>query len=354
MCKTKNNSLHIYKDIAIVIAFPDNWAKGEKLRDRLLCKYNICYTPYYKVGHAALLIINHINGEVEYFDFGRYFSAPGKGRARSKATDPKLQIPIKAQINDEGKVDNLREIMDYLESIPDATHGYGKTIFSVFYQINRNKAIQWIDEIIAKGSIPYGTFSLTAMNCSRFVARAIMKGTKSKNKKIKIGLPSTIVTVPIGNVVNASSDDVVWTLNNGVYQQRKLNQFDVFKQTLDDIKLSLKKYESHQDKHNHPITTKEPITPHERIPQAAQHLRGLGENTWLHIEKPNNCSDKEYIIESYSDDGGLNYRIKAQLVSGAFDINAPYRFIYDCNRLITTILQNEKKLIFKLICETSK
>ena len=91
----------IYKDFIIPLAWPEapvRTAGGPY--DKFLEKFSIYRNGYYKAGHAAFLLINHKNGDVDYFDFGRYISPSKYGRARSKETDPEVAFKIKAKIVD--------------------------------------------------------------------------------------------------------------------------------------------------------------------------------------------------------------------------------------------------------------
>ena len=45
-----------------------------------------------RVGHAAICLINPQSNEVLYYDFGRYITPRGFGRARNKYTDPDLAL----------------------------------------------------------------------------------------------------------------------------------------------------------------------------------------------------------------------------------------------------------------------
>ncbi|HHH53643.1 MAG TPA: hypothetical protein ENK91_08305, partial [Bacteroidetes bacterium] len=165
---------YTYNDLAIAIGFPDNWAKGEKLRDRIFYSLKITYTQYYKVGHAALLLIRKETGDIEYFDYGRYIAPSKKGRVRSKETDPKLSIPVKAEFDTEGNLNNLFEIMHYLASIADDTHGHGRTYFSVCKNINFDAGKEYINSLIDKGPIKYVTYGISGMNCSSFVTKTLI------------------------------------------------------------------------------------------------------------------------------------------------------------------------------------
>ncbi len=333
-----------YKDLAIVIAFPDNWAKGEKIRDRILYSLGITYTQYYKVGHAALLLIKKETGEVQYFDFGRYITPPKKGRVRSKDTDPKLAIHIKAEFDNEGELINLFDIMSFLESIPDATHGHGETYFSVCKNINFEYGLRYIHSLIERGNIKYITYGIGGMNCSSFVSKSLLKAIKPGRKKINLYFSETIAPTPLGNVVNASEKGNIWKLNTNRFDELKLNRLKVLKIIFDSTMLSLTKNKYLKKS----INNFEPLNNHKRIeiPKKAQYLFSLGESSWMHIYKNRDCNKNEFIIESYTDNNKLNYSIIAEQEEGYLNLNIPYKFTYDCNRLRTIIIQNDTKHVF--------
>ena len=338
-----------YNDIAIVIAFPDNWAKGEKWRDRLLRALNITYTQYYKVGHAALLLINKQNGDIEYFDYGRYIAPKGSGRVRSKNTDPKLSIPIKARIDERGDIANLFEIMSFLESIRDDTHGHGKTYFSVCKNIDFYTGKQYINRLIDGGSIKYVTYGKGGMNCSSFVSRTVIKASGDRKTRMRLRFPQTLAPTPLGNVVNASENGRIWEMSEGVFTPLQMSRKKVLREMLQNILLSLWKNRHLEPGINHFI----PDNHHTKvtIPDKAQLLSCLGESAWMHIYKNVHCGENEFVIESFTEHRKLNYSIIAKTQRYPFDLTRPYRFDYECNRLVTTILQNGKKITFRLCRE---
>ena len=230
-----------YNDIAIVIGFPDNWAKGEKLRDKILYSLGITYTQYYKVGHAALLLIRRQTGEIEYFDYGRYIAPAGKGRVRSKDTDPKLSIPVKAEFDVRGDLKNLFEIMSYLDTIKDDTHGHGRTYFSVCKNISFDAGKKYINSLIGRGSIKYVTYGIGGMNCSSFVTKTLINCVGNRKKRLNLFFSETIAPTPLGNVVNASEKGEIWESQNGEYVKLKMNRIEVIKKMYENIILSLAK-----------------------------------------------------------------------------------------------------------------
>ena len=335
-----------YNDIAVVIGFPDNWAKGEKIRDRLLYSLGITYTQYYKVGHAALLLIKRETGEIEYFDYGRYIAPHKKGRVRSKDTDPKLSIPIKAKITASGELNNLFEIMNYLDTIEDDTHGHGRTYFSVCKNISFEAGKKYINKLIAKGSIKYITYGLSGMNCSSFVTKTLINCIGERKKRWNLYFSETIAPTPLGNVVNASENGEIWESVEGNYIRLKMNRLKVIKNIFENIQLSLYK-NKHLEKN---INNFEHSKDFEKVelPDKAQYLFSLGESTWMHIYKNDICGENEYVVESYTDFKKMNYSIIVEPDSDKFNLDIPYKFDYECNRLVTTIVQNEAIFSFFL------
>jgi hypothetical protein len=338
-----------YDDIAVVLAFPDNWAKGERLRDRLLYKLRIIYTQYYKVGHAALLLIERRTGTVEYFDFGRYITPQKRGRVRSRDTDPKLAIPIKAEFDHSGDIRNLLEIMTYLESISDATHGSGRTFFSERRHIDFRLAKKYINRLISKGSILYISIGPVGMNCASFVLRTLLKSAKASLSLWKLYFPETLSPSPIGNVVNSSSKGQIWKMYKGEFEKQHWNRFKVRRFIFNNLMLSRNKEQILKEKVN------EMGVVQKRVPKAltekAQFVYGLGESAWMHIHPGRFCAPDQYIIDSFTTDGQHNYSIIAELREGKFDIEEPYEFTHDCIRLKSTLVQNGRKLIFDLVRE---
>ncbi|MDQ3395429.1 MAG: hypothetical protein M3512_15145, partial [Bacteroidota bacterium] len=68
------------KGFAILLAWPETFCKqAGGWYDPLLSWLGISKNHYYRVGHAAVVLVNGFNGSLQYFDFGRYHSPYGYG-----------------------------------------------------------------------------------------------------------------------------------------------------------------------------------------------------------------------------------------------------------------------------------
>ena len=127
-------------DTAIVIAWPECTARGDERLLIFLKKAGVLKNLNMRVGHAAICLINPQSNEVLYYDFGRYITPRGFGRARNKYTDPDLTLQTKAVFDSNKDLQNIEEIASELESKSKYTHGYGPLVFSVSKTINFIKA----------------------------------------------------------------------------------------------------------------------------------------------------------------------------------------------------------------------
>lgn len=152
---------------------------------------------YYNAGHAAFILINHANGDVHYFDFGRYHAPLKHGRVRDKETDPDVEVPIKAVIeNDEIK--NIEEIL--LERFNNkACHGIGRLTASIVHHIDFEKAYKKAKEIQAREAIKYGPFEPSGTTCSRLVVQVVLASTNNWFTKFLIRFPYTVSATPRSN-----------------------------------------------------------------------------------------------------------------------------------------------------------
>src|SRR5690606_14774666 len=118
------------QDLALVMAWPDQTARGDERWMAILKQLGIVKNLNFKVGHAAIVLIHRQSGLLAYFDFGRYITPRGYGRARSAASDPRLVLNTRARFDDNNHIDNLKAILDELHQIEDATHGSGRLFFA--------------------------------------------------------------------------------------------------------------------------------------------------------------------------------------------------------------------------------
>ena len=109
--------------IIIILAYPDTIVRPaywEKLSN-FWPKIGVGGRHAIQAGHAALLLIQNNKSEINYYDFGRYITTYGYGRARSKETDPELEISILAKFKN-NKLSNTEEILLYTERQTKKTH----------------------------------------------------------------------------------------------------------------------------------------------------------------------------------------------------------------------------------------
>ena len=96
----------------LVLSYPDTIVRPAytEFSSRIWPKLGIGGNHAVQAGHAALLLIHKNTQEVDYFDFGRYITSYGFGRVRSKDTDPELELPFKANFEND-KLVNLSEML---------------------------------------------------------------------------------------------------------------------------------------------------------------------------------------------------------------------------------------------------
>jgi hypothetical protein len=152
---------------------------------------------YYNAGHAAMLLINHHNGEVHYFDYGRYHTPMYHGRVRDKETDPDIAVYIKAKIKG-NQIINLEEIL-FERFNNKACHGDGKLTASVVNNIHFESAYAKVKEMQNREAIPYGPFNIKGSTCSRLVTQVVYASTNNWLTKLFIQVPYTISSTPRSN-----------------------------------------------------------------------------------------------------------------------------------------------------------
>ena len=111
---------------AIAIAWPETYCKQPGYwYDRFTNLLGFSDNHYYKVGHAALVLINSETKKCHYFDFGRYITPFQHGRVRSEITEHGLKVNTLAQISKDGqRIENFNEILRELQ-LNHECHGEG-------------------------------------------------------------------------------------------------------------------------------------------------------------------------------------------------------------------------------------
>lgn len=307
----------------IVIAYPDTFVK---MSTEFICKVlpylGIGTKQYIKAGHAALILIENITGDAFYYDFGRYVTPQGKGRVRSAVTDYELHIPFKAKIDNQNKLQNLKQFLFWLDANPQKTHGTGRLIASVCDSIDFQATKKYIEQIQGRGSITYGAFDKQGSNCSRFVADAILAG--NNHKKISKGLNRNKKFTPstVGNIKRVSIESDIYEVYQGlirayrgsILKESTLNFFD--KKVPATLSISPKIL---------------------RVPKHYKPLPGMGSSAYFEFMKNTQLPPFYYRFKRFNellqeDYDGVYY-------SEEFDKDQPFKVIYDSHCSEITIFQ---------------
>jgi hypothetical protein len=211
----------MHNGFAIALAWPDTLCKqAGAWYDFLLYYLGINRLGYYKVGHAALVLIDDESGNCRYFDFGRYHAPAGHGRVRSKETDFDLKIRTRAIVSSDCKnICNLKEILTELYENP-STHGTGM-IFGAATRINHIEVEKFIFQLQEKEHVPYGPFIQNGTNCSRFVNSAILAGNPLFSQRIKLQLAPMLTPTPMWNL-KAVGGNIMSAYQSDIYKTQKI------------------------------------------------------------------------------------------------------------------------------------
>ena len=329
----------VFKDFIIPLAWPEAPVRtAGGAYDKFLELFNLYRNGYYKAGHAAFLLINHENGNIDYFDFGRYISPDKNGRARSKETDPEVVFNLKAEIKD-GSILNLNEIIKAIGA-HSQTHGEGTLYAGIQEGINHYKATEYIKSVQAAPFTPYGPFVINGTNCSRFVAQTIAKSIKGSG--IKFLYPWYFTPAPLGNIFYSSGKKLYKLDKSGevteLFIKGEGKQFNFMKEimmykngetTPDPSKASLNKTEAPSERVN--------------VTENAQWLGGIGAGAWYEIK---NISENKIEVSRNQANGNLDFLFEFTGPANEIDFNHPYKFEYGSHGKKVILSQNGKLFEF--------
>lgn len=305
----------------------------------------------FKVGHAAIVLVNRRTGLLAYYDFGRYVTPRGFGRARSAASDPRLVLATRAQIGTQGTIENLQAILTELHQKERATHGGGRLFFSIANGLSVGKATHFAEELVNQGPIPYGAVASGNNSCSRFVAQVLLAGwaTGSPAKR-RVKFPESLKPSPMSNVVNASANNVVHCYQGGILASKRMTRWRSLHFQVD---LLLHNLSTAKAKNlpcdREPGNMAEPKRP-ASIPAGAQWLGGIGEGAWYALES--GAETGTFLITKYAADGKTDYQVSCQTDSG-IDPCLPHQFTYRCHYQRHIIIQREQQFLLET-CERSE
>jgi hypothetical protein len=186
--------------IAIALAWPQTYCKQPGAwYDPITLLLGINKNNYYKVGHAALVLVDNKNKKAHYFDFGRYHAPYKHGRVRSAETDHDLEMKTIPQLSENGKeLENYKDLLNELQSNP-ACHGEGK-LYASYCPVNFEAAFSKAKQMQENSPISYGPFRINGSNCSRFVNAGIRAGKPAFRYWFGLSFWMPLTPTPISNV----------------------------------------------------------------------------------------------------------------------------------------------------------
>lgn len=330
-----------YQDFAIILTWPDATIRGDEKWMMFFKKIGLVKNLNFKVGHTGVVIVNHLDGEMLFYDFGRYIAPRGYGRARSKFSDPMLDISLKAEIQN-NSITNLEDIIKLFEDLKPAMYGDGKLFFSIVKGINFEKAKAYGDQCVIEGTYPYGAVARNNNNCSRFITRMLMKSCPKYHFWHYINLPETIKSSPVSNLVNTAEDRIIYSYvpDEGIKSFR-MNRFQSFWFLLKQLGDNISRKKSALFPNDLIIGgmnyRSKPIT----LPKDAMYLGGVGDGAWFTVTPTETIN--EFIVKRFNTFGKLEYVVRGEATEFV-DIQTPYKIAYDSHLLVTHIEQNGKKI----------
>lgn len=329
-----------YNDIALILTWPDTTIRGDEKWMLFLKKIGIIKNLNFKVGHTGIVIIKQETGEMLFYDFGRYITPRRYGRTRSKLSDPRLEIKIKAKV--EGRyIVNLEEIAAQFEALKPAMYGEGILYFAIARDINFELAKAYGDDCVLHGAYPYGAIARNNNNCSRFIVRMLTQSSKRYSWRHSINFPETIKASPISNLVNVAPDRMIYsfTPHEGL-KYFKMNRWQSVRFLLKKLGENVRQRKACLLPSDRLVGcmdfSSKPIT----VPKEAQYLGGVGDGAWFSIQA---TTDDKVIIKRFTSKGKLEYVMLGETTEPV-NLLQPYEITYDSHLLFTHIQQHRKKI----------
>lgn len=287
-----------------------------------------------RAGHAALVLISKVTGELEYYDFGRYITSEPNGRVRGRETDFELDFPLKAKIENDTII-NLEEILEFLATHPKLTHGDGNLYASVCNAVDYHLARTHIDAMQAQGFIRYAAFIKIACNCARFVTDTLIASVTDSKIKSTLERSKWFTPSTIGNVVIADTEDFVYLVS----EKGEISEFNstVSKENRRLFLDTLKGYNPSL------VGTLEPK--HNDVKaQHAQWLSGIAAGAWFELYDLDERT--EYRFRRISPYGNIDCDAVFKVNDECFDMSFDYRFVHYSNCSFINIEQHSKVFRF--------
>ena len=312
-----------YNGMAIAIAWPEFFGKQTgSWYDTPMRWLGINRNFHYKVGHAALILVDITSGACYHFDCGRYHAPYQHGRIRDASTDTNLTIQHKAVISGYTIV-NLGDILHEVQ-MNKSCFGVGP-LYASYSQVNFDFAWQKVKELQSKGAIPFGPFDINGTNCCRFVRTGILAGSPPATQRLKLHYFWPLKPTPMGNVACLGGQMTIPVIRNSNETGREPKP------------LSMVVY----NKNNVHGTLPSPAIP-SNIPPDSQWLSGEVTGGWFHLA----AQENNYAITRYSADGALECTGQFRLADPrGFNPKRPYVFTHvsHCKQ----VMIKQEKVVFE-------
>lgn len=292
---------------------------------------------YLRAGHAALVLINKLKGDLEYHDFGRYITSEPYGRVRGKDTDNELDFPLKAKIK-AGKIENLDELLKFLATHPKLTHGDGKLIASVCNAVDYQKARAHINSMQEKHFIRYAAFIKEACNCARFVTDTLIASVTDLKIKKSLQRSKQFTPSTVGNVLLADTEKQVFEVSEtGV-----ISKFEG-SQKSENLRCFLDKLGNHVPDFTGNLRPK----PIDGLHEKAQWLPGIAAGAWFELHE--SLNGLHYRFRRISPHGNVD--VDAEYISNdtAFEYHQTFEFVHYSNCKFFHVKQYDKVFRFERI-----
>ena len=313
--------------IAIAIAWPEFMGKQPgSWYDGAMSFLGFNKNFHYKVGHAALILVNTTTGLCYHFDCGRYHAPFQHGRIRDAGTDENLTIRTNAIISKDG-IENVQEI---LQEVQENKFSYGMgPMYAASGAVDFDNSWSRVKEIQSRGAIPFGPFVSNGTNCCRFVRSGIQAGIQDLSPKFKLRYLWPLRPTPMGNI-NCLNRQIIIPEIKGVSSQADVQH---------RIGHSLNSYTRETVQGTLPAPPKP-----ELLSPKCQWLSGEVAGSWFLLESGNN----DFIISRFSPEGQEECTGKFFLSpdNPHFNPEKPYVFTHLSHCRMVNILQGKEKFTF--------
>ncbi|MEM6724031.1 MAG: DUF6695 family protein [Bacteroidota bacterium] len=334
----------VEEGIVVALAWPETYAysAGGKWYEYLYRVTGINDNKRYKAGHAGQILVRPKTGHIEYFDFGRYTTPPGHGRARGRIADPEVEIKMKATFDSNGKWTNYEAVFKHLESRGSDTHGEGPMLASICYGMDYQKCLDYCTRMVKKGSIIYDPFKKEASNCSRFVSDTMLIGALDKTIRLKLKTMVFGAITPTSNLYNGTHDNLLFDVYQGQMKPITYNRVVSGWKFIRNMFAVEAKHSEEEYKRIRGTAWWEPPRP-ASLPDNAQWVNGMGSGHWFSLHE---FLGDAALIARYAHDGRQDCLGRYTLQQSGFNPGSDYTFIHDSHAYLATLEQGDQHYQF--------